>query len=77
LGIIIIIIILKKDENSKKREMKIGGGWSYPHGRSGVVKPPPRPRGWSGHPKGPKKEKKRKMGGRTTPKGLGLASATL
>jgi hypothetical protein len=44
--------------------MKIGGGWSHPHGRSGVVKPPPGPRGWSGHPQKAhkKKKKKRKMG---------------
>jgi hypothetical protein len=36
------------------------GGWSHPHGQSGVVEPPPWPRGWSGHPQKPKKKKKKK-----------------
>jgi hypothetical protein len=36
------------------------GGWSHPHGRSGVVEPPPGPRGWSGHPQKAQKKKKKK-----------------
>jgi hypothetical protein len=78
------IIIFKKMKIEKKK-MKIGGGWSYPHGRSRVAGPPTWAWGWSGHPKRPKKKKKKKKtkngfwtfgGGQTTPKGLGVASAT-
>jgi hypothetical protein len=58
-------------------------GGRPPHtGRMGVAEATPGLWGWSGHPERPKKKKKRKKwvwdfgGGRTTPKGLGVASAT-
>jgi hypothetical protein len=60
-------------------------GGRPPHtGRMGVAEATPCLWGWSGHPERQKKKKKKKRkkwvwdfgGGRTTPKGLGVASAT-
>jgi hypothetical protein len=59
------------------------GVFDHPQIGRGVVEPPPWPRGWSGYPQKPKKKKKKTKngfwpfgGGRTTPKGLGVDSAT-
>jgi hypothetical protein len=56
-------------------------GWLEPPPTAGlgVVEPPPWPKGWSGHPQKPKKKKYGFWpfgSGRTTPKGLGVDSAT-
>jgi hypothetical protein len=70
---------MKIKKKKKKKELKIEGGSSHSlrqNSWSGVVEPPPHPRGWSGHPKMPKKIELEKWvlgfgGGRTTPKDLG------
>jgi hypothetical protein len=89
--IIIFFIKKKKKEKRKRKILKKGGGGkksgvagATPTAGLGVVEPPPWPRGWSGHPQKPKKKKKKKTkngfwpfgGGRTTPKDLGVDSAT-
>jgi hypothetical protein len=57
-------------------------GWLRPPhtGRMGVAKATPGLWGWSGHPKRPKKERKKWVlafgGGRTTPKGMEVAKST-